>query len=213
MTKIENNSLDRTIELLNYWQAQLAGSPPLLDLSTDKPRSSSVDFTTAIHHIYLPTELVTSLQQLGDRQQVHLSTMLLAGLKILMYRYTDREDLAIGAPSLNQHSDAVAEARCTCANLLVFRTDLSGNPRFLEVLQRVQKVVTEAYQHQGLPFDRSIETLNIEHSDSYHPLFQVMFSWAQNDRLVSAAEGQITEIKSSEAQCSGTKAVANLAHG
>ena len=38
-------------------------------------------------------------------------------------------------------------------NLLVLRTDLSGDPRFNELVTRVRDTVMEADQHQAMPFD------------------------------------------------------------
>jgi len=159
---------------LTYWKRQLLGAP-LLELPTDHPRPAVQSFRGSHQSLLLPKQVGEGLRALSRQEGITLFMTLLAAFQILLHRYTDQDDLIVGTPIANRNRLEIEGLIGFFVNTLVMRTDLSGNPTFREVSQRVREVCLEAYAHQDLPFERLVEELHLERSLAHNPLFQVMF--------------------------------------
>ena len=167
---------------LDYWQKQLADAPALLSLPTDRPRPAVQSFAGSHFPFTLSWELSQKLTQLTQEQGVTLFMTLLTAFDILLYRYTEQEDILIGTPIANRNRSELEGLIGFFVNTLVLRTDLSGNPSFNELLIRVREMAMDAYTHQDLPFEMLVEVLQPERDLSHAPLFQVDFL-LQNEPL------------------------------
>ena len=161
---------------IGYWKTRLAGAPPILDLPTDKPRPAIQQFHGAKHVRQLPHELTESLKQLSLDNEVTLYMMLLAAFKVLLWRYTNQDDVVVGSPIANRTRAETEDLIGFFVNTLVMRTDLSGDPTFRDLLQRVREVALGAYDHQDVPFEKLVEDLSPERDASRNPVFQVCFA-------------------------------------
>ncbi len=160
---------------LGYWQQQLEGIS-ILNLPTDRPRLAAQTYQGARQPLQLSKSLSLALLALGQQEGVTLFITLLAAFQVLLYRYTQQEDIAIGSPIANRNRSEIEELIGFFVNSLVLRTDLSGNPTFREVLSRVKDVALGAYAHQDLPFEKLVEELHPERNLNQNPLFQVVFA-------------------------------------
>ncbi|MEH2159122.1 amino acid adenylation domain-containing protein [Nostoc sp.] len=160
---------------LSYWQKQLDGIS-MLNLPTDRPRLAVQTYQGARQPLQLSKSLSKALLALGQQEGVTLFITLLAAFQILLYRYTQQEDIAIGSPIANRNRSEIEGLIGFFVNSLVLRTDLSGNPTFRELLSRVKEVALGAYAHQDLPFEKLVEELHPERNLNQNPLFQVVFA-------------------------------------
>ena len=160
---------------LNYWKQQL-NNISLLNLPSDRSRPTTPTYQGKAQYLELPKCLIQELETLSQRNGVTLFMILLAAFQTLLYRYTEQEDIAIGSPIANRNRREIEPIIGFFVNSLVLRTNLTGNPTFLELLGRVREVTLGAYAHQDLPFEKLVEELHPERSLSHHPLFQVVFS-------------------------------------
>ncbi|MCA2929243.1 MAG: non-ribosomal peptide synthase/polyketide synthase [Microcystis sp. M018S1] len=160
---------------LDYWQKQLADAPALLSLPTDRPRPNQQSFAGGHLPFSLSLELTEKLTQLTQEQGVTLFMTLLTAYAVLLYRYTEQEDILIGTPIANRNRRGIEGLIGFFVNTLVLRIDLSGKPNFNQLLGRVREMAMDAYAHQDLPFEMLVEVLQPERDLSHAPLFQVDF--------------------------------------
>ncbi len=160
---------------LQYWKQQLAGSPSLLELPTDRQRPSVMSYRGTARPFELSAALAASLQALSRTQSTTLFMTLLAAFQVLLHRYTGQADIVVGSPVANRNRAETEGLIGFFVNTLVLRTDLSGDPTFRELLGRVREVALGAFGHQDIPFEKLVEELQPERTLSHAPLFQVMF--------------------------------------
>jgi amino acid adenylation domain-containing protein len=158
-----------------YWRERLAGLPPL-DLAPDRPRPAELSWAGDSHAFALEPELSAALRELARRRGVTLAAVLLAAWQALLARLSGREDIVVGTPVSHRPRVDLEPLIGVFANLLVLRTDLSGDPAFAdELLPRVRTTLFGALEHQELPFEQLVADLNPGRDLSRHALFQVQF--------------------------------------
>ena len=167
---------DRLQAELSYWKKQLSGVLPSA-FPTDYPRPPTQTFQGAHQSVRLSQNLVESLRKLAFDENATLYMVFLAVFKILLCRYSGHEDVAIGSPVANRSRSEWESVIGTFINILVLRTDLSGNPSLRQVVRRVRETVLDGFTHQDLPFQKLVEELVPGRDASRGPLVQVLFNF------------------------------------
>ena len=191
---------------LAYWRGRLQNSSAGIGLVTDRPRPAVQSFHGARLSLTVPATLVRRLKTLGRKRRATPFMVLMAAFKALLWRYTSQDDISVGFPAANRSDRDVESLIGFFVNTLVLRTDLSGNPSFHELLDRVSEHCRGALAHQHLPFDKLVEDLQRQRDLSRNPLFQVAFAY-QN---YPAAEFRVPQLKVESLELESTTAKFDL---
>jgi thioesterase domain-containing protein len=161
---------------LAYWKDALEDAPPVLKLPQDGPRPAEQTLQGASHAFPVPGEIVAPIASLATRHHVTPFMVLLAAFKVLLYRYSGEADLLVAVPVAGRNQVETEGMIGFFVNTLVLRDDLSGNPRFLDLLAQVRESTLGAFANAEVPFEKVVDVLQPERTLSYNPVFQVMFS-------------------------------------
>ncbi len=186
--QLERSGSEPLRRQLEYWKAKLADLPTLR-LPSDRTRPAAQSYRGARIEAQLPQELTDALAALGRSAGATPFMSMLAAFYVLLHRYSGEEDIAVGTPIAARTRAEFEGLIGFFANTLVLRVDLTEQPTFLELLERVRETALDAYTHQDLPFERLVEELSPRRDPSRNPLFQVGFAMQTTPLTELALDG------------------------
>ncbi|MGH9241421.1 MAG: amino acid adenylation domain-containing protein, partial [Vicinamibacterales bacterium] len=161
---------------ISYWRRQLEGVTAL-DLPTDRRRPAAPRFEGRIETVTIDARLADACRELGRRSGATTFTTLLSAFNVLLSLYAaGRRDIVVGVPVAGRDRAEIQPLVGYFVNTLAVRTRLRPGARFNELLRDVQRVVTEAFAHQDVPFDQVTAEVAPDRDFSRHPVFQVLFN-------------------------------------
>ncbi len=175
-------------QLWTYWQQQLAGELPTLNLPTDRPRPPLPTSRGAAHTFCVDSALTSQLRDLAHTEGTTLYTVLLSAFQTLLHRYTGQDDILVGSPTAGRSHAGLTNLVGYFVNPVVLRADFSAQPTFRTFLRQMRSTVLAALEHQDYPFALLVERLQCQRDLSYSPLFQTMFVWEKPHRLEALSE-------------------------
>jgi amino acid adenylation domain-containing protein len=169
---LQGETLERE---LSYWRDQLAGEPPGLALSGDRPRAASPSTRGASRPCVLPPVVAGALAELARQRGATVFMTVLAGFAAVLGRHSRQDEIWIGGPVLNRGRAELARVVGLLANTLVLRVGLAGDPPAGELLEQVRDTALAAYAHQDLPFEKLVAELAPRRGGGSH-LFEALLA-------------------------------------
>ncbi|WP_157877824.1 non-ribosomal peptide synthetase, partial [Streptomyces kanamyceticus] len=170
-------------EDLAYWKKALEGELPVLALPADRPRPAVLSSNGRALFRTLDPELSEGVRKLGKRRRSTLFMTLLAAYAAALHRVTGQDDLVIGTP-MSDRTPAYEDVVGFFVNTLALRLDLSGDPDFGTLLDRVRAVALDAYDHADVPFEAVVKELAPARAIDRTPVFQTLAEFETADPFV-----------------------------
>ncbi|MGW0811446.1 amino acid adenylation domain-containing protein, partial [Nonomuraea sp. NPDC002799] len=165
---------------LTYWEEHLADLQ-ILELPADRPRPPVQSFDGAYIPFTVPASTAAGIRDLAQATGSTTFMVLLAAFQLLLARLSGQRDIAIGTPVTGRTHEELAHLIGFFVNTVVMRTTITGDPTFTQLLAQVRTTTLDAYANQDVPFDHVVERLKPARDAGRTPLFQIMFTFAQDD--------------------------------
>jgi amino acid adenylation domain-containing protein len=184
--------------LTAYWQQQLAGEVPVLQLPSDYPRPALQTFNGASVRVELPEQLTEAVKNLAKAHKTTLFTVLFSAYQVLLHRYSGQDDIWIGVPtSTPRNQTEFADMVGYLVNPMIMRGKFSKNDdlSFSQLVQLNGKQLLTGLYHQPYPFTQLIEQLQPQRNPAYPPLVQTLFALERDDLIPKqfSANGLLAE--------------------
>ncbi len=157
-----------------YWENLLAGSIPTINLPSTQKRPLFKTNNGQSISTYISKETTTSLINYCNQQGGTPFMGLLAALNVLIYRYTNTDDIVIGSPIAGREHVELKNQIGFYTNTLALRNKLTPLDSFTTFFAKVKQNTLDAYKHQAYPFDRLVEDVQIKHNTSRNAFFDIM---------------------------------------
>ncbi|MGD9638616.1 MAG: amino acid adenylation domain-containing protein [Alphaproteobacteria bacterium] len=157
---------------LSFWKTYLKDFPPISTFPSDFTRPSEQSFDGKSLKIPFDEELSSKIKQLVKTQKISLNTLFFSIYSVLMYNYTNQNDIVVGLPIAGRNKPELHNLIGMFVNVLPFRIKLEPSFTFKELVSLVSKQMGEILSHAEMPFEYLVSKLDIERNLSLSPLFQ-----------------------------------------
>jgi amino acid adenylation domain-containing protein len=170
------------VDGLDHWRQRLAGLPAC-ELPTDHRRPATWSSRAGHVRFALPAAVSDQLRELARQRGATTYMVLLAAFELVLSWYAGQDEVVLGIPVTGRSRPELEDVVGCLVDTVVVRGDVSGNPPFAELVDRVRAALLADLAHQDTPFEAVVDALRPERDPARNPLFQVMFRTADATSL------------------------------
>lgn len=159
-----------------YWRSQFSDGVPKLDFPIDCiNRPTRQNFSGERISLGLSKELVQNLKDIAKQTETTLYMVLLAAWNVLLYKYTDQTDIAVGTFMSGRLNASLENMVGMFVNTVILRNRFEGSNTFKQLLNKVRINCLQAYENQNYQFSELIDEFDRNRDISRNPLFDIAF--------------------------------------
>ncbi|WP_299818453.1 non-ribosomal peptide synthetase [uncultured Roseibium sp.] len=161
-------------EAAAYWAETMKGPVPRLDLPLDHPRPANLSDAGEIVSNGIDPDLSLALQQRAQAAGISLFTLVAAITALTLTRWSGQDEVVVGTAVAGRDLVELESQVGLYVNMVPLRFSVADQENTDAFLAAAHAVVLGALDHQHYPYDRLIDSLQIQHDPARTPLVEVM---------------------------------------
>lgn len=159
----------------SYWQKQLSGTLPNLQLPKVSTSSAGSEFEEDTYTRQLSSGFMNRVRTFAKEHSVNVSTVFLSCYMVLLGRYTGQKEQIVGIPAMVRPEERFDASIGHFLNMLPIRSELNPADTFSEFISKLQLTMLDGLDHAAYPFPKMVRDLNAPRSQTGSPIFQTAF--------------------------------------
>ena len=177
-----------------YWKEILGDDIPVMDMPIDYPRQQMRSFEGDVNEFHVNRLTSEKIKAFADNNNLTEFMVFLAALMITVSKYSCQDDILIGTPASGRTNSDTGDIIGMFVNTLVMRGRPEVNKSVGDFLIEIRDMCLNAYENQDYPFEKIVESLNINNDMSRNPLFDIMLVFQNNEDMQLIIDGEKAEI-------------------
>ncbi len=162
-----------------FWLETLTPLPTAPELWTDRPRPARPSGEGGLVISKLGPACLDRFRGLVRDRQTTLFAGLLSAFQVFLGRHGGQEDFLVGTPTLGRDRPELSGILGYFVEPLALRADLTGEPTFGDLIERVRDHALNAFEHHVVPLPLLVERLQPQRHSGQESLFRHMFALQQ----------------------------------
>ncbi|MGA5696828.1 amino acid adenylation domain-containing protein [Bacillus bombysepticus] len=153
-----------------YWLDKLSGDVELSRFPCDCLSLNNIQVSKESYYCQFPSDIAKRAVAISNNSDMLLYTILLSGVKYLLSRYTDKDDVVIGMPVFKQGQEETVFQN----NFLLLRTQINQEDNFKEIIYKIKETILESNEHCHFPFNKLTQLLSLDGESNNLPLLNTI---------------------------------------
>lgn len=195
---------DNIKELENYWIGKFKDSTlPSINLPYDYVKCNSANGSGSRVSCKMDKSLFESYENFAKDLNVSNYTLFLSVLLILLYKYTNQEEIIVGSTTVGRENSDIYNIIGTFVNNIVIDAKMKSNQSFKDFVKYMHSQVIDDLTHQAYPYDLLLKKLSNLTGNYRNSLFDVSFTYQNANKesyTIDNTDIQVLDIYSNTAK-------------
>ena len=172
-----------------HWAERLRGAPETVALPLDRPRAAVRTAAGGTERFALPARVRERIAGTARTRGGTPFMAVFAAYAAFVSRLSGSEDLVIGFPVSGRDRPELQDMVGMLTNTLALRVDLSGDPSYHDLIDRLRTALLDSQPYQDAPFEAVVDEVAPAREISHDPVVQVVFGYDDDTELTLRLAG------------------------